>query len=148
MAFLEVVLPMRDVRSWEGPEMIRGRASKGIRFCCRLTHVAASPIRVGGRASRHSRNCQVYYRSVSIRLPQGDYNFVNSIRGPRGIKKAILSFGNDVRERAQLAKREFEHWLAEADEWARFKDSSDPSIEAIPTQLDWCVETPSIIKNS
>jgi len=128
MAFLEVVLPMRDVRSWEGPEMIRGRASKGIRFCCRLTHVAASPIRVGGRASRHSRNYQVYYGTVSIRLPQEDYNLVNQFEGPRGFKKAILSFGNDVRERAQLAKREFEYWLA--DEWARFKDSSDPSIEA------------------
>jgi hypothetical protein len=30
------------------------------------------------------------------------------------------------RERAQLAKREFEYWLAEADEWARYKESSDP----------------------
>jgi hypothetical protein len=52
------------------------------------------------------------------------------------------------RERAHLAKREFEYWLAEADEWARYRNSTDPSIEAIPTQLDWCVESPSIIKNS
>jgi hypothetical protein len=50
------------------------------------------------------------------------------------------------RERAHLAKREFEYWLAEADEWARYRNSTDPSIEAIPTQLDWCVESPSIIK--
>ena len=51
------------------------------------------------------------------------------------------------RERGQLAKREFEYWLAEADEWARYKEYFDPSIVAIPTQLDWCVEPPSIIKN-
>jgi hypothetical protein len=52
------------------------------------------------------------------------------------------------RERAHLAKREFEYWLAEADEWARYRNSTDSSIEAIPTQLDWCVETSNIIKNS
>ena len=58
--------------------------------------VAASPIHVGGCASRHSRNCQVYYRTVSIRFPQEDYNLVKSIRGARGFKEAFLSFGNDV----------------------------------------------------
>ena len=42
------------------------------------------------------------------------------------------------RERAQLAKKEFEYWLAEAEEWARYKDSSDPLKEDIPVQLDWC----------
>jgi hypothetical protein len=92
--------------------------------------VAASPIRVGGRASRHSRNCQVYYRTVSIRLPQEDYNFVKSIRGALWIQGSDFSALETMcRERAQLAKREFEYWLAEADEWARYKESSDPSIE-------------------
>ena len=111
--------------------------------------VAASPIRVGGCASRHSRNCQVYYRTVSIRLPQEDYSFVKSIRGASWIsRKRFSALETMCRERAQLAKREFEYWLAEADEWARYKESSDPSIEAIPTQLDWCVEPPSIIKHS
>ena len=68
--------------------------------------VAASPIRVGGRASRHSRNCQVYYRTVSIRLPQEDYNFVKSIRGASWIqgsdsqlwKRCAASVPNSRRE--------------------------------------------------
>jgi hypothetical protein len=52
------------------------------------------------------------------------------------------------RERAQLAKKDFEYWLSKAEEWARYKEFSDPSIVAIPTQLDWCVQPPSINKNS
>ena len=51
--------------------------------------VAASPIRAGGCASRHSRNCQVYYRTVSIRLPQEDYSFVKSIRGASWIQGSV-----------------------------------------------------------
>jgi hypothetical protein len=45
------------------------------------------------------------------------------------------------RERAQLSKIEFEYWLAEADEWARCKDSSDALIQDIPVQLDLCLES-------
>ena len=68
--------------------------------------VAASPIRAGGCASRHSRNCQVYYRTVSIRLPQEDYNSVKSIRGASWIqgsdsqlwKRCAASVPNSRRE--------------------------------------------------
>ena len=42
------------------------------------------------------------------------------------------------RERAQLAKKELEYWLAEAEEWARYKASSVPLTEEIPVQLDLC----------
>ena len=63
-------------------------------------------------------------------------------------RKRFSALETMCRERAQLAKREFEYWLAEADEWARYKDSSDPSIDAIPTQFDWCAEPPGIIKTS
>ena len=52
-------------------------------------------------------------------------------------RKQFLALETMCRERAQLAKREFEYWLAEADEWARYKDSS-PLPEDIPNQLDWC----------
>jgi hypothetical protein len=52
------------------------------------------------------------------------------------------------RERAALAKKEAEHWLAEAEywlaeaeEWKRHRESSDPFIGSIPTQLDWCAES-------
>ena len=64
------------------------------------------------------------------------------------LRKRFSALETMCRERAQLAKKEFEYWLSEADEWERCKESSDPSIEAIPTQLDWCVEFSSIIKNS
>ena len=63
-------------------------------------------------------------------------------------RKRFSALETMCRERAQLAKREFEYWLAEANEWARYKESSDPSIEANPIQLDWCAEPPSIIKDS
>jgi len=43
-------------------------------------------------------------------------------------------------ERAALARKEMEYWLAEAAEWSKLKASSDPHIEAIPIQLDWCPE--------
>jgi hypothetical protein len=44
------------------------------------------------------------------------------------------------RERAALAGREMEYWLAEAEEWRKLKGSPDPFIEGIPIQLDWCPE--------
>ena len=44
-------------------------------------------------------------------------------------RKRFSALETMCRKRAQLAKREFEYWLAEADEWARYKESSDPSIE-------------------
>jgi hypothetical protein len=53
-------------------------------------------------------------------------------------RKRFLALETMCRERAQIAKKEFEYWLAEADEWARYKDSSDPLTKDIPVQLDWC----------
>ena len=53
-------------------------------------------------------------------------------------RKRFLALETMCRERAQIAKKDFEYWLAEADEWARYKDSSDPLTEDIPVQLDWC----------
>jgi hypothetical protein len=45
------------------------------------------------------------------------------------------------RERAAVAKKEMEYWLAEAEEWKKLRESSDPFIGSIPTQLDWCAES-------
>ena len=45
------------------------------------------------------------------------------------------------RERAALARRELEYWLAEAEEWGKLKESPDPFIEGMPIQLDWCPES-------
>jgi hypothetical protein len=33
------------------------------------------------------------------------------------------------RERAALAKKEMEYWLAEAEEWKQLRESSDPFAE-------------------
>jgi hypothetical protein len=44
------------------------------------------------------------------------------------------------RERAAVAEREMEYWLAEAEEWKRLRESPDSSIGSVPMQLDWCTE--------
>ena len=51
-------------------------------------------------------------------------------------KKRFSALETMCRERAQLAKKDLDYWLAEADEWARCKDSSDPR----PVQLEWYLE--------
>ncbi len=56
-------------------------------------------------------------------------------------KRRFSTLETMCRERAQLAKIEFEYWVAEADEWARFKDLSDALIQDIPVQLDLCLES-------
>lgn len=52
--------------------------------------------------------------------------------------KRFLALETMCRERAQLAKKELEYWLAEAEEWARYKASTVPLAEEIPVQLDLC----------
>jgi hypothetical protein len=42
------------------------------------------------------------------------------------------------RERAAIAKKEMEYWLAEAEEWKRLRNSDQRSIEEMHVQLDWC----------
>jgi hypothetical protein len=42
------------------------------------------------------------------------------------------------REKAALAKKEMDHWLAEANEWKRLRDASSASEVRMPVQLDWC----------
>ena len=44
------------------------------------------------------------------------------------------------RERAAVARREMEYWLAEAEEWKHLRESPDPSKEGSPIRLDWCAE--------
>jgi hypothetical protein len=45
------------------------------------------------------------------------------------------------RERARLAEIEFEYWLAEANEWARFKDLSVALVQDTAVQLDLGLES-------
>jgi hypothetical protein len=55
-------------------------------------------------------------------------------------KNRFGSLENMCLERAKLARKELEYWLAEAEEWRKLKESPDPFIEGIPIQLDWCPE--------
>jgi hypothetical protein len=54
-------------------------------------------------------------------------------------RKRFAALETMSRERARIAKKEFEYWLAEAEEWARYKDSF--SLNSLPVQLDWCLES-------
>jgi hypothetical protein len=40
------------------------------------------------------------------------------------------------RERAALAKKEMEYWLAEAEEWKQLRESPDPSVERSVTAIE------------
>jgi hypothetical protein len=42
------------------------------------------------------------------------------------------------RERAMLARKEMDYWLAEAEQWRRIRESPSLSPETTPVQLDWC----------
>jgi hypothetical protein len=45
------------------------------------------------------------------------------------------------RERAAIAKKEMEYWLAEAEEWKALIKSLDPSIERAAAPIDGCSKT-------
>jgi hypothetical protein len=40
------------------------------------------------------------------------------------------------RERAAVAKKEMEYWLAEAEEWKQLRESPDPSVERGVTAIE------------
>ena len=44
------------------------------------------------------------------------------------------------REKAAVARKEMEYWLAEADEWRRLTEAQNACIRIAPIQLDWCPE--------
>jgi hypothetical protein len=55
-------------------------------------------------------------------------------------KSRFTSLEIMCRERAAIAQKEMEYWLAEAEEWKRLKESSDAFIDRLPAQLDWRTE--------
>jgi hypothetical protein len=54
-------------------------------------------------------------------------------------KGELSTLENMCRERAAIAKKDMEYWLAEAEEWKRQRSSAQPSLDEMPIQLDWCV---------
>jgi hypothetical protein len=55
-------------------------------------------------------------------------------------KGELSALENMCRERAAVAKKEMEYWLAEAEEWKRFRNCGQPPVEEMHVQLDWCAE--------
>jgi hypothetical protein len=55
-------------------------------------------------------------------------------------KSQFASLEIMCRERATLAKKEMDYWLAEAEEWKRLKEAPDQFTEGFQIQLDWCAE--------
>jgi hypothetical protein len=47
------------------------------------------------------------------------------------------------REKAALAQKEMDYWLAEAGEWKRLREASCASEVRMPVQLDWCATSES-----
>jgi len=47
------------------------------------------------------------------------------------------------REKAALAKKEMDYWLAEANEWKRLREATSASEVRMPVQLDWCATSES-----
>ena len=47
------------------------------------------------------------------------------------------------REKAALAKKDMDYWLAEASEWKRLREASCTSELRVPIQLDWCAASES-----
>jgi hypothetical protein len=47
------------------------------------------------------------------------------------------------REKAALAKKEMDYWLAEATEWKRLREATSASELRVPVQLDWCAASES-----
>jgi hypothetical protein len=47
------------------------------------------------------------------------------------------------REKAALAKKEMDYWLAEASEWKRLREATSASELRVPIQLDWCTASES-----
>jgi hypothetical protein len=45
------------------------------------------------------------------------------------LKDQFVALEIMCRERAELAKKEMEYWLGEAEEWKRLSESSEPLVE-------------------
>ena len=50
-------------------------------------------------------------------------------------RSEIATLEKMCRERAGLAKKEMDYWLAEAEEWKRLEGTTQTRVEQIPMQL-------------
>jgi hypothetical protein len=56
-------------------------------------------------------------------------------------KDQFAAFEFMCRGRAELAKKEMEYWLAEAEEWKQLSESPDPFIEGRANPASGCTES-------
>jgi hypothetical protein len=71
-------------------------------------------------------------RLVSWRASHVIYTTSYSHGERHGRKDEICSAGDMCRERACLAEKDLKYWLEEADEWARFKEAEELTIDDGP----------------
>jgi hypothetical protein len=87
-----------------------------------------------------SYNHDISDASIDAMLPLNHGCWVGSIMDS-GNKFAALEAM--CREKAALAKKEMEYWLAEASEWKRLREATSASELRVPVQLDWCTASES-----
>ena len=69
---------------------------------------------------------------ISLRLSWGSFMYS---------KDQFATFELMCRGRAEVAKKEMEYWLAEADEWKQLSESPDPFIEERANPASGCAES-------
>jgi hypothetical protein len=74
--------------------------------------------------------------NVSVGLHKEQVRLGNDWGSSMNSKDQFAALEVMCRERAVLAKREMEYWLAEAEEWKQLRKSPDPSVEGGVTAIE------------
>ncbi len=74
--------------------------------------------------------------NVSVGLHKEEVKLRKLLGSSMNSKDQFAALEVMCRERAVLAKREMEYWLAEAEEWKQLRKSPDPSVEGGVTAIE------------
>jgi len=74
--------------------------------------------------------------NVSVGLHKDEVKLRKLLGELYEFKRPIAALEVMCRERAVLAKREMEYWLAEAEEWKQLRKSPDPPVEGGVTAIE------------
>ncbi len=74
----------------------------------------------------------IHMEPISLKLSWGSFMYS---------KEQFAAFGLMCRGRAEVAKKEMEYWLAEAEEWKQLSESPDPFIEGRADPASGCTES-------
>ena len=74
----------------------------------------------------------IHMEPISLKLSWGSFMYS---------KEQFAAFELMCRGRAEVAKKEMEYWLAEAEEWKQLSESPDPFIEGRADPASGCTES-------